>query len=122
MSKKKVFGSDYDCANCGGECVVPTTMACPDCSDESTPTVGMGATLYHVSDRYAYTVTHVLSANSILARKDLDLGATGYKISTMEDEVFTRRKDGSWRRVGSSVNHLPRLRLGKRTSYRDPSF
>lgn len=82
------------------------------------PVVGMPATYGIGSDRYAYTVTEVLSAKRIKLARDRDRRGL-YLPGEGEPVVATLRKDGRWREVGASCGSFL---LGERETHLDPSF
>lgn len=97
-----------------------------------TPEVGMGATLYSYSDRYAYTIIRV-SANGKSLWATLDKAiridengmsdSQSYRYETIEnshEELFTLRKDGRWHK-GTTLGGLV-LGIGHRDAYHDYSF
>jgi hypothetical protein len=88
------------------------------------PQVGMGGTVQHLSDRYPFTVVAVRRrGKEIVIRRDkaIPKKAGGYifELRASEDEeTITLRSDGSFRKKGSSIHHLPRYDLGERHYYR----
>jgi hypothetical protein len=95
------------------------------------PEVGMGATEILWSDRRAKTIVKVLTPNKIVVRENctecIDYYKGEYKIldelSDMHEEIFTRRKSGSWVEMGQPDKFgSVYLILGYRRHYIDPSF
>lgn len=95
---------------------------------QQTPEVGMGATLWCGTDRYAHTISRVsASGKTFWMRQDVSTRtdqnglseSQTYSYSPNPDakEIRTSRcKDGKWRSEGQIVW------LGVRSTYRDPSF
>jgi hypothetical protein len=97
------------------------------------PTVGMGATILHWTDRTACTIVHV-SANGrfIKVQADKATRTDGHGMSDAQSYSYERdpsgalsdfslRKNGKWIRVGDSMKGQ-RLSIGERCQYYDYSF
>ena len=99
---------------------------------ELTPTVGMGATIYLWSDRYAATVTKVSASGKTiwLIEDSWDINAEnreglggGYGSNFRPNpngrtHKATLRANGTWKTTGSHNG----VTLGTRAAYRDPHF
>lgn len=96
------------------------------------PTVGMGATILHWTDRRAATVTEVSRSGKrigvvrdIATRTDKngmsDSQEYSYAPGSESPEFFTLRKNGAWVREGDSMNGT-RIAIGRREHYFDFSF
>lgn len=102
----------------------------------TTPTVGMGATMQVGSDSYACTIVayHPPKGGKparVVIQRDATRVTTDERGKEMveylprptaECESFTLRKSGSWVHEGQAMHNGRRLAVGKRYSYRDPSF
>jgi len=98
--------------------------------DAGKPVVGMGATLVRWTDRQAATVVEVSpSGHRIVVQHDTATRTDNHGMSDQQSyeftpdpngarEVYTRRKDGSYRRTGGTGRCL----LGVRSHYHDYSF
>ena len=93
------------------------------------PEVGMGCTILCWTDRHAATVVEVRSATTIVVQQDharrVDKNGMSesqkYEYTPNPEatrEVFTRRKDGRWKKRGGGYT----LMLGERMEYHDFSF
>jgi len=89
------------------------------------PVVGMGATVYAWSDRYAGTITKVSpSGKTVTITEDTVVWepfpsgyAKGYEPNPDgRTWVARKRPNGVWKSAGNGV------RLGWKSAYRDPSF
>ena len=96
-----------------------------------TPTVGMGATIYLYTDRYAATVTKVSDSGKTiwLTEDSWDINPLtaanggGYGMNFRPNpngrvHKATRRANGTWKTTGSHNG----VTLGTRAAYRDPHF
>lgn len=100
--------------------------------DETNPQleVGMAATLELWSDRYAMTITRIISPKEIAVRrnetKTIDFFNSQYEIldELMEgEEIFTLRKGGTWVEKGQpKKSGSVTLTVGYRHHYVDPNF
>lgn len=101
-------------------------------ASQPEPVVGMAATILSWSDRSPATVIAVKGASITVqadnAKRTDNNGLSEsqeYEYSRNPDgatHVYTRRRDGSYVRKGSKMRGGPRLALGYRSKYRDPSF
>lgn len=93
------------------------------------PTVGMGATILHYSDRTPATVVEVRTPNLIVIQRDTCRRADNHGMSEIQrwliasdpkgkKHVVSRRKDGTWR----IRNDGTPVHLGDRERYYDFSF
>jgi hypothetical protein len=95
------------------------------------PTVGMGATLCYISDRYPYTIVEIINEKTIVAQRD---NATVIKGSEYDGnaeyeytpdvtgyrKVFTLRKNGKWISKDEQMRYGTPLSIGERRRYYDP--
>jgi hypothetical protein len=97
------------------------------------PTVGMGATLVMWSDRHAYTVVEVLSPKKIVVQQDIAerIDKNGcsenqkYQFNpnpNASKQVFTKRKNGKWIKLGNDMSNSSPLILGWKDEYYDYTF
>jgi len=95
------------------------------------PQVGMGATELCYTDRHALTVVEVCSPKRIKVQYDRAIRADKNGMSDGQSYLYERdleasvitlslRKDGHWRKVGSTSGHV--FMLGARRAYHDYSF
>jgi hypothetical protein len=115
------------------------------CSNQ-TPEIGMTATQFVGSDRYAYVVTEVISSKKIkVARMDdddykllnendplqiLDVTLMMKYVKRTEDKchwegsgkIYTLRKNGRWMPEGMGLWETCSIHLGHADNYMDPCF
>lgn len=106
---------------------------------ELIPEVGMTATMYVGSDRYAMVVTKVITPKKIhvnhlfdMHEDKLIIGPTGIEYlpgelvkhysSHPDYIVYTYRKNGRWMPQGQGCWGTCSIHLGEAENYRDPSF
>lgn len=86
------------------------------------PTVGMGATECHPSDRYPYTVIEVITPRKIVVQADTYRWAGDDFEYTLNPNgttyVVTLRKDGKWR----VQNCTQRFHVGSKRFYQSPEI
>lgn len=99
-------------------------------SKQPQPEIGMGVTICMWSDRHAGTIVGMSrSGHRLAVQEDTATMIGGSAMSESQEyryernpdariQVFTRRKDGSYRELGGSTGLL----LGYREEYRDPTF
>lgn len=101
-------------------------------SKDSTPTVGMGATILQWTDRTACTIVEV-SKNRIVVQEDNAIRTDKNGMSDSQDyryepnpngskTAFTLRKNGAWVREGEAMKGGQRVSIGVRDHYYDYSF
>lgn len=95
------------------------------------PEVGMGVTYYVGSDRYAFTITEVVSPTRIKVQEDKVTKwrpfpeSEGLEFERNTDapvKLLSRRKDGTYMEVGRPMCRGIAYVVGHRRAYRDPSF
>lgn len=97
--------------------------------DNPDPEVGMGATEISWTDRHAYTVIEIISPRRIRVQEDTSTRTDSNGMSEVQSydftpnltgriETLTKRKDGTWRVMGSQRVFT----LGIRMQYHDYSF
>ena len=101
---------------------------------ETVPEIGMGATIYHWSDRTACTVIAIsksgleVTVQEDTAKRTDNLGMSesqSYEYTRNPEgptHVFRLRKNGRWVAKGSPMKGSTELGLGTRRSYFDYSF
>lgn len=99
-------------------------------SKQPEPELGMGVTICMWSDRHAGTIVGMSRTKHRLAvQADTATMVGGSAMSESQEycyernpeagiQVFTRRKNGSYRRLGGNTGLL----IGHREEYRDPTF
>ena len=100
----------------------------------SVPAVGMGATIYHWTDRTACTITSV-SASGLEIEVQEDRAERKDKNGMSESQdyeytsdpegskrTFTLRKNGRWIAKGSPMSGGTQVGIGHRRKYHDYSF
>jgi hypothetical protein len=98
-----------------------------------TPEVGMGATACAYTDRYAGTITRIISPTRIEWQEDhaertdkngmSESQTYEYKADPNGRKViFSKRKNGVWREMGAEKGSGLGLSLGERRKYHDFSF
>ncbi len=85
------------------------------------PILGMGATMCVGSDRYSVTVVGIYTASRIAVTRDSHHKKTRF-IGGGEVLIFTKRRNGTWRKQGDPQHSARYLALGVRIDYLDPSF
>ena len=120
-----------------------------NCKMSSTnPSVGMCATMFVGSDRYAMVVTEVLGKNKIRVDHMTDEDYNGEKYSDENDndfipifnmhkyarvnntqtgfessgKIYTYRKNKRWMPAGEGLWGTCSIHLGKAENYRDPNY
>lgn len=101
----------------------------------TTPTVGMGATIYAGSDAYPATVSRVSpSGKTLWVKKDEHMVVSGtwesgsvdyvtFENPAAEERQYTLRGNGRWMAKGTPANaRYGHLSLGTRHYAQDPSF
>lgn len=99
---------------------------------KSSPEVGMGVTECLVNDRYAWTVSEVLSRARVRVQKDTARRVDKNGLSEHqrwehtpnpegETKVISLRQDGSWREQGKQASGN-RFQIGERHTYMSPSI
>lgn len=97
------------------------------------PTIGMGVTQTCGSDSYAWTIVEIVSLHKLRVQRDKPIRTDKNGWSESQDYIhvvageaeiltITLRSDGYWRAAGEKKCRGHYYTLGKRESYRDPSF
>ena len=118
---------------------------CMNCKVSSLePVVGMAATMFVGTDRYAMVVTEVISPKKIrvdhmndsdydtlnedekmqqLSKKQMkDYVVVNDKTITPSGDIFSYRKNHRWIKEGQDLWSTGSIHLGHAENYRDPSF
>ena len=102
--------------------------------DNVIPAIGMGATIYHWSDRTACTIIAISKSGSkITVQEDTatrtdNLGMSesqAYEYAPNPEgatHIFSFRENGAWVKVGSPMKGSTGLAVGTRRQYFDYSF
>lgn len=109
--------------------LINTLMGAPA---DTTPKVGMGATILMWTDRHAATVIEVITPKKIVVQEDTATRTDNYGMSDAQSydytpnpngvkRTFTLRKNGAWVMTGMAMQGGTRLRLGVRDEYYDYS-
>lgn len=113
-------------------------------SEQDSIEVGMCATMFVGSDRYAMVVTEVLTPKKIrvahmlnehydklddndervqfLDLEDMKFYESQFDTSYYRGAIFTLRKNGRWLPQGASLHDTGAIHLGHADNYRDPCF
>jgi hypothetical protein len=103
-------------------------------NENSEPRLGMGATWYLGSDRYAFTVIAILKPKVVVLQRDTmvciskdEMTSENQKYEFHHDPkgetvTVSQRKDGLWRKQGETVTRGDYFKIGERRGYSDPGF
>lgn len=97
------------------------------------PTVGMGVTFLHYTDRDAGTIIEVRNSRTIVVQEDIATRTDTNEMSESQSYTFspnpngpkgtyTLRKNGQWVKRGIKMNQGGCLLIGHRSKYYDYSF
>jgi len=101
------------------------------------PVVGMGCTVSMYSDRYAATIVEVIRKGiapcGVVIQRDMATRTDCNGLSESQEysyemkpqaqkETYSRRKNGTYVKVGEGVSEGTKLIIGQRLHYIDPCF